>query len=353
VVETLDDAYPEETRRFLEAFKQRHSFDQVRAGLTALGKLKVLVVGEAIIDEYSYCAPLGKSPKEAIVSTKHLRREVHAGGALACANHVAGFCDEVHLVTGLGGEDSREAFVRERLKPNVTPRFFVRPGAPTIIKRRYLWEFRLVRLFEVDFMDDTPWPSALEDEVLLHLREALPLYDVVIVADYGHGFLGERVAALLGERARFLAVNTQANAANLGFNVVTKYPRASYVCIDEPEIRLATRDRWSSVGELADKVRGLLLCPAIAVTRGNLGALVCGEDGIRWEVPVFSRAVVDRMGAGDAYLSVTAPCVASGMPMDAVGLLGSAVGALAVGIVGNRSAIEPAALTQFVQTLLT
>ena len=353
MAETLADAYPEETRRFLEAFKRRHSFEQVRAGLTALGKLRVLVIGEAIIDEYSYCAPLGKSPKEAIVSNRHLRREVHAGGALACANHVAGFCEEVHLVTGLGGEDSREGFVRDRLKPNVTPRFFVRPGAPTITKRRYLWEPFLVRLFEVDFMDDTPWPSPLEEEMLLHLREVLPAYDVAIVADYGHGFLGDRVATLLAERARFLAVNTQANAANLGFNVVTKYPRASYVCIDEPEIRLATRDRSSSVGELADKVRGLLGAAAISVTRGHLGVLVCGEDGIRWEVPVFSRAVVDRMGAGDAYLSVTAPCVASGMPMDAVGLLGSAVGALAVRIVGNRSAIEPAALTRFVKTLLT
>ena len=346
------DGYPEETRRFLAAFKQRHSLDEVEADLAALERLRVLVVGEAIIDEYSYCAPLGKSPKEGIVSTRHVRGEMQAGGALACANHVAGFCRDVHLVTGLGGEDSRKAFVRERLKANVTPRFFVRPGAPTIVKRRYLWESSLVRVFEVDFLDDTPWPAALEHEMLRHLRETVPAYDVVIVADYGHGFLGQRAATLLAERARFLAVNTQANAANLGFHVVTKYPRASYVCIDEPEIRLATRDRWGAVGDLADKVRGLLGGATISVTRGPLGVLTCGADGTRWEVPVFSRAVVDRMGAGDAYLSVTAPCVASGMAMDVVGLVGSAVAALAVGIVGNRSAVELVALTRFVRSLL-
>ncbi|HXJ79410.1 MAG TPA: bifunctional ADP-heptose synthase [Candidatus Methylomirabilis sp.] len=349
----VDDAFPQDARRFLEAFKRRHSLAEVEAGLAALRKLRVLVVGEAIIDEYSYCTPLGKSPKEAIVSTKHLRRETHAGGALACANHVAGFCEVVHLVTGLGGDDTREAFVRERLKPNVAPRFFVRPGAPTITKRRYIWEPFLVRLFEVDFMDDSPWPAPLEEEMLRHLRESVPTYDVVVVADYGHGFLGERVATLLAERARFLAVNTQANAANLGFHIVTKYPRASYVCIDEPELRLATRDRWGSVEELADKVRAHLGGPAIAVTRGRLGALVSGADGAWWTVPIFSQAVVDRMGAGDAFLSVTAPCVASGMSMDMAGLLGSAVGALAVGIVGNRSAIEPGALTRFVTDLLT
>lgn len=345
-------ALDDDARRFLDAFKTRHSIAEVLAGLTAVRDLKVLVVGEAIVDEYSYCTPLGKSPKESIVSMKHLRREVQAGGALACANHVAGFCADVHLVTCLGGEDSREEFIRHQLKPNVTPRFFVRPGAPTITKRRYLWDPFLVRLFEVDFMDDTPWPPHLEDEMLGHLRGVLPGYDVVVVADYGHGFLGARAASVLAG-ARFLAVNTQANAANLGFNLVTKYPRASYVCIDEPEIQLATGDRWSPVGALADTVRARLGCRAISVTRGRQGVLTCGADGIRWEIPVFSRDVVDRMGAGDAYLSVTSPCVASGMPMDVVGVVGSAVAALAVRIVGNRSSVEPAALAEFLTALLT
>ena len=112
------------------------------------------------------------------------------------------------------------------------------------------------------------------------------------------------------------------------------------------------RDQWNPVEELADKVRGLLGCSAISVTRGHLGALTCGEDGVCWAVPAFSGEVVDRMGAGDAYLAVTSPCVASGMPMDVVGLVGSVVGALAVRIVGNRSSIEPADVGQFVASLL-
>jgi sugar/nucleoside kinase (ribokinase family) len=69
-------------------------------------------------------------------------------------------------------------------------------------------------------------------------------------------------------------------------------------------------------------------------------------------VPAVSRRVVDRLGAGDAYLSVTAPCVAAGMPMDVVGLVGSVVGSLAVRIVGNRSSIEPADVGRFIATLL-
>lgn len=346
------NVYPEEAKRFLDDFKLRHSADAVIERLQALQRLKVLVLGEAIIDEYHYCVPIGKSPKEAIVSTRYVREEAFAGGILACANHVAGFCGEVHLLTCLGEQDPREEFIRSHLKANVTAKFFMRSGACTIVKRRFIWEPFLVKMFEISFMNDTDVPVAVEEEVLAYLKPVLPRYDVVIVADYGHGFLSQRAATTVAEGARFLAVNTQANSANLGYNLITKYPRADYVCIDEPEIRLAMHDRWTRVQDLAEKVRGLLASPAISVTRGHLGALTCNENGEQWETPVFSTEVVDRVGAGDAYLSVTAPCVAAGVPMDMVGFVGNAVGALAVRIVGNRAAVEPVSLYKFITALL-
>jgi rfaE bifunctional protein nucleotidyltransferase chain/domain len=345
------NVYPVGAQRFLEDFRGRHGVDEVIGRLQALAKLRVLVVGEAIIDEYHYCLPIGKSPKEAIVSTRHVREEAHAGGALACANHVAGFCREVGIVTCLGETDSREAFVREHLRPNVEPYFIMRPGAPTIVKRRYLWETFLTKMFEIAFMDDRDLPAPTDDAVVGTLERLLPEWDVVIVADYGHGFLGPRAATALSERSRFVAVNTQANSANMGYNLITKYAHADYVCIDEPEIRLAMHDRWAPVPDLARKVRGLLSAQAISVTRGHQGTYTAAETE-QWEVPVFSREVVDRVGAGDAYLAVTAPCVAAGQPMDVIGFVGNAVGALAVKIVGNRSPVEPVALFKYVTALL-
>lgn len=344
--------YPDETQRFLNEFKARHSAESIIDRLGALQGLKVLVIGEAIIDEYHYCYPMGKSPKEAIVSTRFLREERFAGGALACANHVAGFCGQVDLMTGLGDQDSHEAFIRSSLKPNVRPVFFERPGTSTIVKRRYIWEPFLTKMFEVSFMDDSDLPIDLEERLVGTLRERLAGYDLVIAVDYGHGFLTRRLVNELCERAPFLAVNTQANSANLGYNLITKYPRVDYVCIDEPEVRLAMHDRWSPVPDLVEKVKGLLGARAISITRGHHGALTCDEHENLWQVPVFSREIVDRVGAGDAYLSVTAPCVAAGAPLDMVGFIGNAVGALAVRIVGNRSSVEPVPLYKFITALL-
>lgn len=340
-----------EGRRFLDGFRVRHPAGVVREALAALRPLRVLVIGEAIVDEYSYCVPLGKANKDAMISTRHVRVERHAGGALACANHVAGFCGAVDLVTGLG-DDGQEAFVRGGLDASVRPRFVVRAGSPTITKRRYVSEPSLAKLFEVVTMDDTPLSTALEEALLAHLEAALPGYDLVIATDYGHGFLGSRTVELLAARARYLAVNTQANPGNLGFHVVTRYPRADYVCLDESEARLAARDRWSPAAELAGALRASLRSAVLSLTRAQHGVLVAAADGTAWEVPALARAVVDRMGAGDAFLAVSAPCAAAGLPLDVVALLGSVAGAVALGIVGNRSAVEPGAVERLLGELL-
>jgi len=69
-------------------------------------------------------------------------------------------------------------------------------------------------------------------------------------------------------------------------------------------------------------------------------------------VPVLSRQVVDTVGAGDAYLSVTSPCARAGFSPELIGFIGNSVGALAVRIVGNQQPVEPEALYDFIRVLM-
>ncbi|MEW6544251.1 MAG: PfkB family carbohydrate kinase [Nitrospirota bacterium] len=346
------DVYPDEAQAFLKEFRHRYSAEDAIRKLDSLRKLKVLLIGETIIDEYHYCQAMGKSPKELLVTTRYLREEVFAGGILACANHLAGFCEEVHLVTCLGSRESREEFVRSHLKPNVVPQFFHRDDASTIVKRRYVDQAFLSKMFEVCFLDDGALPSRIEDEICDYLKSVLGNYDLVLVADYGHGLMGSEIISVLCSGARFLAVNTQTNSANTGFNLITKYPRADFICIDEPEMRLACHDRTGDLRGLIAGVASKLDSRRIVVTRGHHGSMAYAVEEGFYQIPVFSSKVVDRVGAGDAYLSVAAPCVAAGLPMDLVAFIGNAVGALAVRIVGNRSAVEPVPLYKFITALL-
>ena len=79
----------------------------------------MLLVGDAIIDEYQYVLPMGKPPKENMIATRYQDREMFAGGVFAAANHVASFCKQVDIITCLGGVDSHEELIRQSLRPNV------------------------------------------------------------------------------------------------------------------------------------------------------------------------------------------------------------------------------------------
>jgi sugar/nucleoside kinase (ribokinase family) len=58
------------------------------------------------------------------------------------------------------------------------------------------------------------------------------------------------------------------------------------------------------------------------------------------------------VGAGDAFLAVTAPLVAAGGAMEHVGFIGNVAGALKVEIVGHRRSIERVDVIKAINTLL-
>jgi sugar/nucleoside kinase (ribokinase family) len=209
------------------------------------------------------------------------------------------------------------------------------------------------KLFEVYFMNDEPLTPDVQSDVDRAIAAMAPEYDVVIAADFGHGLLHRSSIDALTKNSRFLAVNTQSNSANLGYNLVTKYPRADYVCIDMPEARLAVSDRLSTAGDIARQlIDDHVDCGKIIVTQGKHGCVTLERDGIVHTIPAFAKNVVDTVGAGDAFLAITAPLVAAGGPMHRIGFIGNVVGALKVEIVGHRRSIEKPALIKGITGLL-
>jgi len=102
-----------ELRSYLDSARERDFERRVPKMLDAIANLKVLVVGETIIDEYVYVSPLGKPPKENVLASLHRGKELFAGGVIAAANHAANFCGHVEVFTCLGNNDSYEQLVRD------------------------------------------------------------------------------------------------------------------------------------------------------------------------------------------------------------------------------------------------
>jgi bifunctional ADP-heptose synthase (sugar kinase/adenylyltransferase) len=345
-------AFPPETVEYLQDLRTRYGAAEVAARLEALRSLRVLVLGDIILDEYHYCKAVGKSSKSATLTARFLSAERHAGGVLAIANHAASFAAEVRLLCVSGSPSSDDDFIRAHLKPNVRPHLVRDRERPNVVKRRYVDPFQLSKMLEVMWLDgDEPAP-ATEERLLAAMPALAEGCDLVLVGDFGHGAIGARTIEWLAAKAPFLAVNTQTNSGNLGFNLITKYPRADYLSIDEQELQLACRTRSQDAARLLDATARTAACRLASVTLGGRGSLTWSANGACVRTPVLSTHVVDSVGAGDAYLAVTALCARLDYPPEIVGFIGNCAGALAVHIVGNRESVEKAALLELAGALL-
>lgn len=344
--------YPPETEQWLRQFRRQHSVDEVLGYFEKAADLKVLVVGEAIIDEYVFCDGLGKSTKDPILAFAYRSCEAYAGGSLAIANHVASFCNNVGLVTLLGETETRDDFIRESLMPNVTPSFVTWTGAPTIHKRRFVDNHTNARMFEIYVIDDTPLSAADDAALTGKLEEVLEEYDLVVVADYGHGMFTPAVVKSLCDNAGFLCVNTQANAGNRGFNTISKYSRADYVCLAEHEVALETRMRFHDLEERILEVTKRIDCPRFTVTYGKHGSMHYTPERGFVSAPALATRVVDRVGAGDSLFALTSLLVRQDAPWDVVGLLGNVAGAHMVDELGNKTSINKTAMAKTVLSLM-
>lgn len=343
----LDDG----VQKYLENFKAKFNVDTVSQYINDLGNLKVMVIGDTIIDEYHTCTPLGKSSKSPTISTIYRSGVSYAGGSLAIANHMEQFAGKVQLVTLLGEQNTQKDFIESKLSEPIGRKFFFRNDGPTPTKRRYLDTYLNLKLFEVTFMNDKFIEKKLEQEVIDYLKEVIADFDIVLIADFGHGFITPGIISFLEESGKYLAINAQTNSNNFGFNYITKYKRANYISIDEKELRLPFGDAYGSVEELIRKLQTITHCNNIQITLGAAGSVIYQDKKFMY-TPAFATSVKDSVGAGDAVLSVTTLCNFAGAPAEVTGFVGNCVGTLAVNILGNEHPVYKKDLVKFVSHFL-
>jgi len=335
----------ENTKVFLNSLP--FNSDDVLSKLEELRDLRVLVVGESIFDTYSCVEVTNVGEKHSVLCSRFLDRETHCGGVLATASHLAQFSEYVDVLTCV--DNYCRDFVTEKLPSIRELKIVSIPDDMTIIKERFL-DDKGKQLFRVDYMDDRPYlkySKAIIDGMAGD-------YDIVLINDFGHGMItGEVVDYFESLKGKvFLALNVQTNSANKGFNLVTKYKCSDYVSMDLPEARLATHDKFSSAEVLAGKLLDIFgRNTVLSITHGKYGTKVfTPEKSV--SVPVFSTESIDTTGAGDAYFAITAPLTYLRVFPEMLGLVGNAVGALAIRIMGNRESIDPVLLRKYIRTLM-
>ena len=242
-------SYEKKLSKILENYKSL-GFSYITSLTKKIKNLRVMLIGDSIIDEYIYTDTLGKSAKESILATLK-NQEIFAGGAIAAANNISDFCKNVFLVTTLGSlSKENENFIKSQLSPNIKLCATRLKNRPITKKTRFVDSSYMRKMFEVYDMDDSPVNKNEEKNIISAIKKNLSYVDLIIVTDFGHGLLNKRIIEEIYKSKKFLAINAQTNSANRGYNLITKYKSADYICIDEPEFRLAMHDKNTSLKEL-------------------------------------------------------------------------------------------------------
>lgn len=332
-----------------------YSFNDIRTAVDAMRNLRVLVLGDVIIDEFIHCSVQGLTSKGRIISARYLKKELHLGGSIAIARHLATFAKSV-AVAGVVGAEPEVHEALKQLDGELDVELIVDPRMPTIVKRRYVERLgrrdEYNRLFAISHLEDEGPGPEQRACLLERLERIVPDYDMVIVADYGHGLLDAETLALVRAKTPFLALNSQTNSANFGFNLITRHASADTFCLDETEIRLAFSRRKGDCSDLIHLLRDRLGARQGWLTLGSSGSLGVDSHGDMDHAPALTLHVTDTIGAGDAFFALASMSACLGQPLPVGSLLGNLAGAMAASVLGNATPVEKAALLKFATTVL-
>lgn len=344
-----------EVKSYLEEFCSRYDLSHIKKYVDAMRNMKVLVVGDVIIDEYIYCNVQGLMSKDMGYSTRYKYSEQYLGGSLAVARHLSSFSDQVTIMGVVGSEKAIHSRLLNELSHKLRMDFVYSPYYPTIVKKRYvsLNEKReeVSKIFAVNnLLDPMLLDAGSAEQFHRRLEEKAEQYDVVILCDFGHGLIDSKAREIIQEKATFLALNCQTNSSNYGKNLITKYHRADVFALDQKELGLAFSDYQSEEPEALRRLarhfgnKGWL-------TRGAKGAMAVEKDELLL-CPAFTLKVKDTIGAGDAFFALASLSVAVGASAEVGMFLGNIAGALASNIVGNKESVEKVNVLKYASTLL-
>jgi rfaE bifunctional protein kinase chain/domain/rfaE bifunctional protein nucleotidyltransferase chain/domain len=311
------------------------TFDRLRAALGGFGRSRVHVVGDTIVDRYSYCSLLGQSPKSPSFSVRQEHSETFVGGAAIVAKHVRSFGAEVTLTTVLGEDELGEFVLEDLATAKVAVRPIVDKSRPTTMKERFIADGQ--KMLQVDRLDN----RILSERHRRTIAESIAGdgADIVIFSDFRHGIfhastIGEFAAAIpdgVLKAADSQVSNRWGNILDFhGFDLITP---------NEREARFSLADQDSGVRPLAQTLFQRAACRYLILKLGERGILAYRSPGRLprefFVVESFVDTQVDPIGAGDALLALATLALRESENIVVASVLGNIAAAIACERAGN------------------
>ena len=312
-------------------------------------QLKVLVVGDIMLDRYIHGEVERISPEAPVPVLRHAQRYERAGGAANVAMNLAGLGCQTFL-GGFWGSDSEQTELAAILeRSGIDTVGVVSSSLPTISKTRIVGRQQQLLRLDIESRDAIPADEAAR---LHELATGLVAkVHAVILSDYAKGALTEALCEGVIRAARTAGVPVLADPKTPDFS---KYSGATTVCPNLGELALATGIPAHQVERLLTAGQALVAehdFQFLTVTMSEKGISLLrapSADGTGiYHSPARAREVFDVSGAGDTVIATLAAGIAGGLRIETAVELAN----LAAGIVVSKVGTVPIAAHELVASL--
>jgi len=336
----LSDFIPFDTIRWLKEQIDKFGVNNFTECLKTLSDLRVLILGEAIIDEYIYCEALGRVTKDPIIAFEKISRQQQLGGVLAVARHFSGLGIDSNVITKWALAD--QEFINTEINLSNQINTFNLGSNMSIKKTRYVDRSSNTRVFESYELPNESDYITTPNEIRELVNKEKILFDHLVVMDYGHNFFNHEITKDYFDFGVPVSINTQSNAGNRGFNPISNYTNADIVFLNGSEVQVEMRNKVSKLEKTIADLGSRLNCKELYVTNGSAGIISWSRSKGIIVSPTFAPTIIDRTGAGDALLAAVSSLRMRDVPIEIATFFGNIAGSLLVGVMGNDKAITSA-----------
>lgn len=297
---------------------------------------RLIVLGDLMLDEFIWGEVRRISP-EAPVPVVEVRREtLQLGGAGNVVTNLLALGAEA-IPIGILGEDEagrrmRALFADEGASVDG---LLTVPDRPTTRKTRIVAHSQ--QMVRADREDRSLISEAIERQVLALYLAALPSADAVILSDYDKGLL---TPALLQSAIRAARAAGKPICLDPKIRHFSHYRLVDVVTPNQLEAERASGIEITdpvSLLQAASRIRDLLDCRHVLITRGELGMSLFDAGGTISHIPTTAREVYDVTGAGDTVIATLTLALAAGAPLLDAAILANLAAGVVVGKVGTAA----------------
>ena len=320
-------------------FPQRHGFriGDLKGDIRKLAGLRVMVIGDTIIDEYITCDPIGMSQEDPTVVVAPVERNRFVGGAGVVASHAHALGAQVQFFTVLGADEAADYARSELRQRGMEVYASLDETRPTTRKERFRAQGKT--LLRVNHLRQHAISLGLVKTLTRQIEEHLATTDLILFSDFNYGCLPQGFVNVISERAKsrgiMMAADSQASSQMAD---ISRFKGMRLITPTEREARLALHDNRAGLAEIAGRLMAAADAENVVITLGAEGLLIHSRieaETTTDRLPAFNASPKDVAGAGDNLFTAMSLGLCAGLdPWKSV-YLGALAAACQVGRVGN------------------